>query len=95
MIYISGKITGEDLDQARHKFQEAADQIRIAGGDPISPMEYIEVEEGKTWEEYMKEALYLLLMSEEIIMLPDWNKSRGAKIEHSIAKTLKYKITYQ
>lgn len=94
MIYISGKISGLDLETARRNFAAAADQIKSEGGDPMNPMEYIEVEEGKTWEEYMKEALYLMLMSEEILMLPDWTNSRGAKIEYALAKTLKYKIRY-
>ena len=95
MIYISGKITGDEIQEAKAKFQAAADQIKNEGGDPMNPMEYIEVEEKKTWEQYMKEALYLLLMSDEILMLEDWTESRGAKIEHAIAKTLKFKIRYQ
>lgn len=94
MIYISGKITGQDLEEARRKFQNEANRLKRMGLDPMNPMEYVEEEEGKTWEEYMKEALTLLLMSDEIIMLPDWTQSRGAKIEHALAKTLKYKIRY-
>jgi len=95
MIYISGKISGEDLQESRAKFKEAEDQLKKEGHSTVNPMEMIEVEEHKTWEDYMREAIYLQMACAEIFMLKDWADSRGAKIEHSLAKTLKYKIRYQ
>ena len=95
MIYISGKITGQDLNEARLKFEAAEKRIQQEGGCAVNPMAMIEVEEGKTWEQYMREAIRIMTECTEILMLEDWNESRGAKIEHAIAKTLKYKIRYQ
>ena len=95
MIYISGKITGDEIQEASAKFQAAADHIESEGGTAVNPMEMIEVEETKTWEDYMKEALIILMNCDQILMLEDWTESRGAKIEHALAKTLKFKIHYR
>lgn len=95
MIYISGKITGLDLSEALAKFKAAEYIIREQGGDPVNPMEIVEAEEGKEWEDYMREDIIILMNCTEIYMLDNWTDSRGAKIEHALAKTLKYKIHYQ
>lgn len=47
-----------------------------------------------SWQDYMRNDLSILLRCDEIHMLPDWQSSKGAKIEHQLALDLGIKIVY-
>jgi len=47
-----------------------------------------------TWELFMAGDLELLKRSDAIYMLPGWENSKGAKVEHGIARTLGLPIYY-
>ena len=93
-IYISGKVTGLPLQEVEDKFREAAGIVRHHGAEPVVPIYYCCA--GWSWHECMKTCLALLLSCDKIMLLPDWKKSRGAKIEFLVALAagipiLKYK----
>ena len=83
-IYISGPITGKPLDQARADFAAAAEEIVRRGHEAVNPcmLQNILNPETTSWEQYMKAALGLLRASDALLMLPGWDKSTGAQIEH-------------
>lgn len=83
-IYISGKVSGLDLEEARAKFQLAEVRLRKGGFDPVNPMK-INPTPGLTWEEYMVEDIKHLFKCKSILMLPCWGESKGARIERAIA----------
>lgn len=92
--YIAGKITGLPRHEAKDLFEDAEQVVIMGGGDPVSPIRLIPYVPGKEWEEYMKEAIALMMTCERVLFLPNWSDSRGAKIEHALAKTLKMEISY-
>lgn len=92
-IYISGQITGLDYERARELFQAGADAIWASGNDPTNPMQ--SDTPGLTWGEYMAKDFLLIEQCQGMYMLSNWQESRGARIEHAIAKEMGLKIYYE
>jgi len=90
-VYISGKITGLPIDEARFNFQEAERSLNKLGYEPVNPFNNgLTVDH--TWLEHMKADLKLLLDCDMICLLSNWKDSRGAKMELDLAKKLGYKV---
>ena len=92
-IYISGKISGIE-NKAFEIFEMAEKELQLRGFKTINPMK-LDHDHDKTWDSYIKEDIKHLLECNSIYMLNNWNDSKGATIEHSIAILLDYKIEYQ
>ena len=86
-IYISGKITDTDIEQTREKFRAACDFLREMGQDPINPLEN-GLPFDSPWEQHILRDIELLMGCGGIFLLPDWVESRGARIEHAVAKEM-------
>lgn len=83
-IYISGKISGLPVREAIAKFQRAAEKIRRFGFEPVSPFDNglpLEAD----WAEHMGKDIALLLRSDAIYLLFDYEESEGALIELCVA----------
>jgi len=91
-IYISGKITG--IDNYAELFQNAEDYLISLGYEVINPVK-LNHEHDKSWESYMKEDIKALLYCDEIYLLENYYKSKGAMIERAIAVELGMKVIYQ
>lgn len=85
-IYISGPITGYGIEERRKTFGDAAALIADMGMKAVNPMD--KIEEGKDWEEYMREDIAKLVRCDGIAMLPGWENSKGARLEFDIAMAL-------
>jgi hypothetical protein len=98
-VYISGKVSGLDHDTAFKSFEDAEKWIVSFGKIPINPMKFCPSEPNFdpswTWEQYMDVCCRELLRCEEIFMLKDWGHSRGARVEHAMAKELGLSIYFQ
>lgn len=84
-VYISGPITGHDT--YRDDFHQAEKQLNDRGiltGNPAAN----DLGDNATWLDYMRYDLAQLLACDAIYMLPGWAKSRGATIEHDLARSL-------
>jgi hypothetical protein len=46
------------------------------------------------WEEYMRNSLKHLMDCEGIALLPNWEDSKGARLEHTIAVALGMDVLY-
>ena len=102
LIYIAGKISGECetpelLAKCCNKFDRyglelLCDKVSYTHGILINS-DYIG-KPGQEWKDYMKRDLAVLLTCNEIHMLPDWEDSKGATIEHDLAQKLGIKIVY-
>lgn len=96
-IYIAGPITlgGTASERAVAdniaRFQDAATAYRAAGWDVASPVE-LDPPEGEGWTAWMRVCIALLVTCDEILMLPGWSLSKGAKLERAIAKGLGMKV---
>lgn len=85
-IYLSGPITGYDMEERRKTFDAAAALIADMGMKAVNPMDgYVE---GMDWEECMREDIAKLVRCDGIAMLPGWEDSKGARLEFDIAMAL-------
>lgn len=84
-IYISGPVTGIE-DNNRKAFHEAVFLWECQGWNAINPLET--EPENPTWELCLRKDIALLLGCDAIAMLPGWMDSRGARLEHFIARQL-------
>lgn len=88
-IYTAGKISGLDEDEAFRLFEEAERLLIVAGHTPLNPMRLVDQTEGREYEEYLLDALRVMLVdAEALYMLENWHDSRGARIEYLIAREL-------
>lgn len=84
-IYISGRISGLPIGEVIAKFHAAEEKIRRFGFEPVSPLGNglpLETE----WADHMGRDIALLLRSDAIYLLPDYNESCGARIELCVAR---------
>ena len=94
VAYISGAISNRDIKEVvmdfiivenllkRHGVREVLNPL--SNGLPITA----------SWEDHMKEDIRLLTKADYVFMLDGWETSRGAKIEHRLAKELGIQIIY-
>ena len=86
VIYIAGKVTGEDIKACKEKFSKAEFILRRKGYHTINPLRLCPPD--SNWESAMKMCIRNLIECDAIYMLNDWEESRGAKVEHYIATQL-------
>lgn len=80
-------------------FEAKAAELRAQGYTVISPNEYDELNSDggvveRSWDYFLRRDLVQLVKCGRIVMLPDWEKSSGACLEHYVAKALKMEVTY-
>lgn len=92
-IYISGKITGLPIEQAKAAFAEAEAVLQEQGHEPVNPFN-LPHQHGGDWSDYMAEDIRALLQCEALHLLPNSADSKGVKVELAIARALDMIITY-
>ena len=91
-VFISGKITGEPIEECCFKFREACEYLY---GERVNPLRLKGIYFGISHEEAMEICLKELKTCSHIYMLKDWKESKGAKIERQFALGNGIKIIYQ
>lgn len=93
-VYISGPIKNNP-DYLRH-FQAAEHKLRLRDGfETVNPCTIHDDEKEMTYEDFMRDDLKALLDCNSIYMLYGWEKSVGARLEHSVAAICGMKIMYE
>jgi hypothetical protein len=92
MTYLSGPMTRLP-DFNRAAFDAAEKKLVAAGHEVVSPAK--NAIDGGSWHEYIKADIVMLLNCRAIYMLEGWEKSRGATIEHNLARDLEMLIYYE
>jgi len=87
-IYICGKVTGDQ--NYKEKFRKEENRLYSHGFEPVNPAAFISPD--AFWSIAMKTALRAMLLCDGVSLLPDWKKSKGAKIEVQLAKELKMDV---
>jgi hypothetical protein len=88
--YLSGAITKQP--DFKKYFKEYEDELRHWGiTDIFNPAETDWPKDVK-WETCMKYDLKILVDCDVLVLLPNWKKSRGVKLETRIAKALGIRI---
>lgn len=85
-VYLAGPMTG--LPELNfHVFHAAARMLRRLGLEVVSPAELCP-DPATPWADCMRRDIAELVRCQEIVMLPGWQASRGATLEHLIATSL-------
>lgn len=85
-VYVAGPMTSiENFNYPA--FNAVADQLRALGYEVENPADH-GIVEGATWADYLAYDLTRLGLCGVIALLPDWEKSQGARLEVLIAKEL-------
>ena len=95
-VYISIPIANHDWSEQENKANEYEQRYKRLGYNVYNPFKipapvYNKSEE-ETYAYYMGESVKRLLKSDIIIMTPGWNKSKGCRTEHEIAKVYNIEI---
>lgn len=86
-LYICGPMTGLpglNFDA----FFEADKKLRDAGYEVLNPADRAGRTAGKPWEWYLRRCIKDVADADGLAVLPGWNRSRGAQLEHHIASSL-------
>ena len=92
--YIAGKIGDTHESVYKAKFEQAKQEVRDMGFEPISPVDLPHAHD-KTWTSYMKEDLTIMLQCDCVYALRDWRHSPGAKIEIRTATDVGIAVYHQ
>lgn len=91
-IYIAGPMTG--LPELNFPaFHLAAEWLRGMGHEVVNPAE-INPDTSMEWHECMRADFAQLVTCQCIYLLPGWEDSRGAKLEHHIAERLGMRVEF-
>ena len=83
-IYISGPMSGI-AELNRPAFDSATQKILLDGNIPLNPAI---LPDGLTQPQYMDICMAMLRCADEMLMLPDWENSAGARAEYALADKL-------
>ena len=106
-VYIAGPMTGHE-DYNREGFEKGVAFCNEQGWIPVNPWgvdplheddcppgpKYTHVQGTHPWECWLKASLRKMLTCQQILMLPGWENSRGARIEHDLAEKCGMTIWY-
>lgn len=89
-VYIAGPMTGlPDLNFP--VFHRVAAELRARGAEVVNPAE-LNPDPTADWTDCMRADLKALVDCSAIVMLPGWEKSRGATLEHHVATKLDLRV---
>lgn len=89
-VYVAGPMTGYPNSNFPAFHAEAA-RLRAAGLEVFNPAE-LNLGDEPTWEDCMRADIRQMMRCNAICMLPGWQASRGATLEHNIATTLGFDV---
>lgn len=85
-VFISGKISGLEYYVAYGKFSNAERMLQQMGYATVNPMKLCK--KRWSWLRCMAKCLWAIMFCRKIHQLPNWQDSRGARIEYKWAKIL-------
>lgn len=90
-IYIAGPMTG--IPEYNYpEFNAAAAKLRALGHDVCNPAELPEPAD-PTWENWLRQAIQVMLTCQQLVLLPGWHASAGARLEQNLAAQLRMPCT--
>ena len=93
-IYIAGKISVLQRDEAVGKFEEAKKNLLEKGHSVFVPT-VLPVYEDVTHEDYMRICYAMIDVCDAVYMLKDWRESKGARMELQYASDWRKEIIYE
>lgn len=101
-VYISGPITGTDMEDTKKKFVAVHNKLWDLGAakvcNPIyfdKPSRNLSLDTSQKWEYYMKNSLRSLVDCTTIVMMEGYHISKGARLEKFVAEQLGIKVLFE
>jgi len=99
-FFVSGPVSGK-TDHNREEFKKAERLLQSQGRASCTPFaipeprltEHTESDEA-VWRYYMRHCIREICLCDGLYMLPGWQNSKGALIEHRLARELGLQILY-
>lgn len=89
-LYLAGPMSGYP-DFNYPAFEEARLGLEAAGHEVLCPTDseqHNDTGKPQAWDWYMRHAVAMVLEAEGVALLPDWEASRGARLEVNVAHAL-------
>lgn len=83
-IYISGPIEHYDIEERRQAFSTAEEYLQNKGYRTFNPMKNGLPPESH-WRQHMRVDIAALCACDAIFLLPNWERSKGCKLEFDVA----------
>jgi hypothetical protein len=90
-VYISGPIAHYDLQERMRVFAKAETRLRASGYIPVNPFKN-GLSQKEDWRKHMRADIRALLGCQYIFFLPDWELSKGCKLELDVATSVGVKV---
>ena len=85
-VFISGRVSGLPYLVAYGNFSNAERTLAAMGYEVVNPMKICK--KNWSWVRCMAKCLWAIIFCQKIYQLPNWQESRGARIEYRWAKLL-------
>ena len=92
-IFLSGPVAGMIYADAVKDFNDAEKLLQDKGYQVINPVSFIHPD--SDWAEAMRLCIKELKKCDAIYMLKGYENSKGASVEHCIARELNLEVIYQ
>ena len=89
-VYLSGPITNNK--NYRRQFSTAEEMI---AGPDVAVLNPAALPQGLTQAQYMRISLAMLDSADVVLMLPGWERSAGARVEHDYALKVGKQVQYE
>lgn len=93
-IYISGPISGYDIEERRKAFEDAQTFLESWGYESVNPMKNGLPAEATT-REHMKRDIEMLMTCDYIYMMRRWTHSKGCKLEFDVATAIGLPVLFE
>lgn len=95
-ISLGGTASEECSTRYRQNFATTAEHLRSLGCSVENPLEQPEGVDTShySWSDWMRLTIGRLMLCDTIVLLPDWEKSKGARLEAMIAGELGMSFVY-
>lgn len=87
-ISLGGTLPDEQIRANLNQFKRVALVLRERGHEVVDPTEMRPPVTSPTWRDWMVVDLKAMLDCDGIVMLPGWEDSPGARLEHHVALAL-------
>ena len=86
-VFLAGPMSGYP-DYNYPAFAAAAADLRGQGFDVLNPAENFDGDVNREYAEYLRASFMQVLQADAVVMLPGWEKSKGASLEVAVAKLI-------
>lgn len=93
-IYISGPISGYDIEERRKAFEDAQTFLEAQDYEVVNPMENGLPDDAPT-RAHMRRDVEMLMTCDYIYMMRRWTHSKGCKLEFDVATAIGLHVLFE